>query len=170
MIIESLLSLTLQYGLIGLFLCSFLSALIFFPGIADYTLPFFIAMNFDPVLTFASITSGSMLGAVINYYLGFVNSGLVMKQKLKSVSVKKWINRWGEKSMFVLSLLPLPIPFDVFTVAAGYLKMSFKKFVVSVFAGRVIKYACFILILILGINVLASAWNFISLNWLVHIL
>jgi len=170
MIIESLLSITLQYGLIGLFLCSFLSALIFFPGIADYTLPFFVAMNFNPVLTFVSITSGSIMGASINYYLGFANSGLVAKNKVKKASVKKWINRWGEKSMFMLSLLPLPIPFDVFTVAAGYLKMNFKKFFMSMFAGRVIKYACLIVILILGINILVSAWNFITLSWLTHII
>ena len=92
-----------------------------------------------------------------------------MKKKISRTDTKKWIKKWGDKSIFMLSFLPIPIPFDLFTVAAGYLKMDFKKFFVGLLVGKCLKYGLFILISILGINLLLSAWNFISLNWLAHI-
>lgn len=154
MVAEKLLALFFSYGLIGLLLTSFLSALFFIPGFVDILIPVYVSLDMNPVLIFLVITAGSVLGSVVNYYFGVLGSRYIKIKATQKRSVQDFLTRWGNFSVLVMSFLPPPFPFDIATVVFGFLKMKFRMFIISTTVGKSIKYALFILISKYGIEAL----------------
>jgi membrane protein YqaA with SNARE-associated domain len=148
---ETLMQLFLQYGLIGLGLQSFLSSLIFFPGYAELLIPVYIGLKLSPYQILLVVSVGSILGGVVNYYLGFLGARVILKKKKEIKKAKVWLDKWGDLSVFVTSFLP-GIPFDIVAVLVGFLKMDFKSFFISMSLGKIIKYV----LIIFGIEVFSN--------------
>lgn len=53
---------------------------------------------------------------------------------------RKWFNRYGLVTVFIPTLLPIPLPLKVFVVSAGVLHTRFKRFLGVVVVARVIRY------------------------------
>jgi membrane protein YqaA with SNARE-associated domain len=89
--------------------------------------------------------AGAALGEITGYLAGFGGQGLVSRFRFYP-RVHGWVLRRGGLALFILAALPNPL-FDVAGFAAGGLGYPIHKFVVYVFAGKVIRfgvlaYAC----------------------------
>jgi membrane protein YqaA with SNARE-associated domain len=53
---------------------------------------------------------------------------------------REWFRRYGMVTVFVPTLVPIPMPLKVFVISAGLLGTSFPEFVSVVLVARVIRY------------------------------
>ena len=130
-----------EYGYLGLFAASFLAATIL-PFSSEVVLSFLLLNNYDPFNTVAVATAGNVLGAVVNYAMGFWGSTLILK-KLLRISEKD-INhaeqRFRKYGTFSLLFAWVPVIGDPLTVAAGVLRVNFMIFLALVAAGKLVRY------------------------------
>lgn len=89
----------------------------------------------------------SMLGGVVGYAIGYYAFDLVQEYIIKfgyqahwEKSIN-WFKEWGVLVVFVAGFSP--IPYKVFTIAAGVMQMAFFPFVITAFISR---FARFILV------------------------
>ena len=73
------------------------------------------------------------------YLAGFGGQGLVSRYRLYT-RVRGWVLRRGGLAIFILAALPNPL-FDVAGFAAGGLGYPAHKFLIYVFAGKLVRYA-----------------------------
>jgi len=137
----------LKLGLVGLFFGSLTSSLWFIPGYASLLLPVYLALKFNPYHILILMTLGAIIGEVINYYCGFMGAKLILKKDIKKG--KKWLNKWGDLSLFIVNLIPL-FPSDFISILVGFLKMDLKTFIISMGLGKFFQYA----LLIFGIELI----------------
>ena len=86
---------------------------------------------------------GAVFGGYLTYVLGRKGGKQALEKKLpreKAEKVYRTFGRYGFWSLFVPALLPPPVPFSPFLVAAGAMKYSRKRFFIAVGAGRTIRY------------------------------
>ncbi len=94
----------------------------------------------EKAMYYASVcTVASILGAMVGYFIGLFGGrpvfNLIFKNKHdKFEAVEKMYNEYGSFAVFFSAFTP--IPYKVFTIASGVLKMNFWKFVVASFFGR----------------------------------
>ena len=91
-------------------------------------------------LYYASVcTLASIVGAAIGYFIGLfggrpVFNFLFRNKHDKFDAVEKMYNEYGSFAVFFSAFTP--IPYKVFTIASGVLKMNFWKFILASFFGR----------------------------------
>lgn len=92
------------------------------------------ALYYAFVCTLASI-AGAMVGYFIGLFGGRPVFNFLFKNKHdKFEAVEKMYNEYGSFAVFFSAFTP--IPYKVFTIASGVLKMNFWKFVLASFFGR----------------------------------
>ncbi|GAA0330507.1 YqaA family protein [Bacillus carboniphilus] len=139
--VESVVEFFEKFGFIGMFLHSFLDAIIFpIPA-------FFLQVSLsilDPSNALWLATIGyiaCLLGTPIGYLIGKVLGESVLYKLLK----KKWIdaasekfNKNGEAAILIGAFTP--IPFKVFTILSGCFHFSFWKLIGYAAIGRAVKF------------------------------
>ncbi|OGZ32393.1 MAG: hypothetical protein A3H02_00550 [Candidatus Niyogibacteria bacterium RIFCSPLOWO2_12_FULL_41_13] len=130
---------------LALFFFAFIEA-IFFPIPPDPLLVLMTAVDARDWLKFAVIaTFGSVAGALVGYFIGlffydsfgksiisfygFENSFLELKESFN-----------GNSFLAIFIAAFSPIPFKVFTIAAGTFKSSFLVFILAAFVGRGLRF------------------------------
>jgi membrane protein YqaA with SNARE-associated domain len=146
MAFEAIIAIFIKYGLTGLLASSFISSLVFIPGYASFLIPLYVRFHFNPWRILVVITIGSIGGEIVNYYLGYVGSKYVFHKEIKKA--EKWLNKWGEMSVFIVNLIPV-FPADFVNVLVGFFRMDFKMYVIGMGLGKAIQYA----LLIFGIEI-----------------
>lgn len=134
--------------LIFLFLSSFLAATIF-PAQSELVLASLnIADNHDKFLLVVIATTGNVLGALVNWFIGyylikFKNKKWFPIQKRKIDKYSRFYRRWG-----ILSLLLawMPIIGDPLTVIAGIFKTNIWLFLILVTIGKLGRYLLIIFV------------------------
>lgn len=82
----------------------------------------------------------SVLGGVAGYLIGWLAFDLVAPLLHSAgywegyLAVREWFDRWGFWAIFVAGFSP--IPYKLFTIAAGVINMAFLPFVVASAIGR----------------------------------
>ena len=135
--------------LIFLFLSSFLAATIF-PAQSELVLASLnIADNHDKFLLVAIATTGNILGALVNWFIGyylikFKNKKWFPIQKRKIDKYSRFYRKWG-----ILSLLLawMPIIGHPLTVIAGIFKTNIWLFLTLVTIGKLSRYLLIIFII-----------------------
>jgi len=96
-------------------------------------------------LRLASITTiASVLGGMLGYAIGFFAFDLIQPWLEgthywpKYQLAEQWFKDWGFWAIFVAGFSP--IPYKVFTIAAGALSMTFVPFVFASFVGRGMRF------------------------------
>ena len=140
-----------QFGTLGLFLNSCIESFFLIPP-PDFLL---IAMDLHKpsyALYFAFIcTVASAVGGVIGYAIGkwlgrpafdWIFSGLQKRGKNKAKEyfdkVEVLYNRYGAWAVFFAAFTP--VPYKVFTIASGILKMNFISFMTASVLGRGMRF------------------------------
>lgn len=158
-----------QFGYLGIFLLLAIECI--FPPIPSeliLTLGGFITLYSD--LTFVGVltaaTLGSVIGAVVLYFLGTVLDSKRLEKiitgrmgkifRLKSGDVRKaeyWFGKYGGKAVFWGRIIP--IVRSLISIPAGMAKMSFRKFLSLTILGTLIWN---MVLMLLG-RAAGSAWN-----------
>lgn len=144
-------------GDIGLFIVAFLESSIF-PIPPDILLIALSLANTRLALYYATIaTIGSVLGGVAGYYLGSKGGRRVARKVFPERMVDRadtYFKEYGAWAVLVAAFSP--IPYKVFTIAAGVFKVDLKRFVIASVIGRGARfYAEGVLIMLWGEEILA---------------
>ncbi len=128
-----------EFGLMGLFLATFLSASIV-PFPSEPAIVFALTFSSAIVVFIIALLAG-ILGGITNYYIGSrsLHNFLVKRSPKNERKAQRIFKRIG-----IIALLIAPwIPFigDPLLIVAGMLKMNFKKFLIFSTLGKAIKIA-----------------------------
>src|SRR5210317_60216 len=94
---------------------------------------------------------GSVLGGALGYFIGMFGFNFVQPyiQQYGYQShydlAMQWFDDWGFWAIFIAAVTP--IPYKIFTIAAGVLMMNFPLFLIASFLGRGLRLfgvACFV--------------------------
>ncbi len=132
-------------GLLGIFFISILESFIF-PIPTAIIITTGTALGLDVFLVVVVATVGSVLGAVVGYFLGMKGGRPVLiwlfdEKKIKKVDVL--FEKYGVYAVGIAALTPLP--FKLFTVSAGVAKMNIMPFVLICIPARFIQFLLFAL-------------------------
>lgn len=126
------------YGLFGLFVISIIgNATIILP--APVILGAFVAgAVFNPIAVSLVVALGATIGELTGYFAGYAGSDL-MDKDAKLQKVKKWMDKFGLWTIFILAVIPNPL-FDLAGIVAGATGLKVWKYMVIVFVGKLIKF------------------------------
>jgi len=113
----------------------------FFPVPPDVMLAPMVLAQQEKAWRLALITTiASVLGGMLGYAIGFFLFDMIQPWLegshywSKYQLAEQWFNDWGFWAIFIAGFSP--IPYKVFTIAAGALSMLFLPFVLASFFGR----------------------------------
>ena len=150
-----------EYGIIGLFLNSLLAA-------TELPLPTEILTSAlliggeNIFLVAIALITGSVIGGILNYSIGFGGSKLFKKIGRKSNVEEhverdiekqekkhhKLLNRFGWSAIFFAAWIP--VVGDLMLITAGVKKMKFRKFLIVMTSGKIVKTS----VVVLGLGTL----------------
>jgi membrane protein DedA with SNARE-associated domain len=79
------------------------------------------------------------LGEITGYMAGLGGSPLAQRSRFYP-RVERWVQRWGSLTIFALAFIPGPV-FDLAGIAAGTMRMPFRRFLAACLAGKVLRFA-----------------------------
>lgn len=88
-------------------------------------------------------TTGSLLGCSALYFAVRKGEEAFLERNRSTprfARVRGYVEKYGARSLFVVSLLPPPTPFKLFVATGGLLHLPYRKFIVALLAGRAIRY------------------------------
>lgn len=152
-------SLLFNFGYLGLFLISYLSATVV-PLSAEVAVVGMVALGYNTVLIVIVATTGSFLGALTNYFVGKKGSDFIFSRyyKIDESSLQraeKQFNRWGGVALFFSWL---PFVGDVLTVVAGVLHTDLRVFTFWVLLGRIVREVAAVAVATQVINLPWEEW------------
>jgi membrane protein YqaA with SNARE-associated domain len=86
---------------------------------------------------------GSAVGGLLPFFLGRAGGELFLMKRINRERYEQLLERFEKQefmAMMVPSILPPPTPWKLFVFAAGVFEMKTMTFMLSVFAGRLIRY------------------------------
>jgi membrane protein YqaA with SNARE-associated domain len=131
-----------EYGIIGLFLNSLLAATAI-PLPTEILTSALLIGGENIFLVAIVLIIGSVIGGILNYFIGLGGNKLVKKMKKKSDIEKhekkhnKLLDKFGWSAIFFAAWIP--IIGDLILISAGVKKMEFKKFSIFMISGKIIK-------------------------------
>jgi membrane protein YqaA with SNARE-associated domain len=134
-----------QYGPLGVFVLAILdSAGIPFPVAVDAAVVLIASRDRrSAVLVAISSVLGSAIGSMFLYYLGKKGEELYLEKHTlspRSRRFRQWFQHYGLVSVFIPSLLPIPLPMKVFVLSAGVFGVRPLAFLLVVLAARILRY------------------------------
>jgi membrane protein YqaA with SNARE-associated domain len=146
-----------EYGVIGLFLNSLLAATAL-PLPTEILTSALLIGGENIFLVAIALITGSIIGGLLNYFIGFGGSELFKKIGRKSNVKKpvekqdkkhnKLLNRFGWGAIFFAAWIP--VVGDLMLISAGIKKMKFKKFLIVMISGKIVKTS----VVVLGLGTL----------------
>ena len=129
----------------GLFIIAFLdSSFLSFPEVCDALVVLLTIQQRERMLFYALVTTlGSMCGCYALYTVGRQGGEAFLRKRFKARHVERAMDtfrRYGMLAVIVPSLLPPPMPFKIFVLAAGVARMRPVEFIIAVAIGRGIRY------------------------------
>ena len=131
-----------EYGIIGLFLNSLLAATAI-PLPTEILTSALLIGGENIFLVAIVLIIGSVIGGILNYFIGFGGNKLFKKMKKKSDIVKqekkhnRLLDKFGWSAIFFAAWIP--IIGDLILISAGVKKMEFRKFIIFMVSGKIIK-------------------------------
>jgi membrane protein YqaA with SNARE-associated domain len=131
-------------GGFGLFVVAFLdSSVMSFPVINDLLVIHLSVRNPAAMPFYAAMaTLGSVAGSIWLYYLAKKGGEAMLRRRVgqRTERVRRWVERSGFLSIAIPSVLPPPMPFKAFVLAAGVFQMPLRVFVVALVVARGVRY------------------------------
>jgi len=131
-----------EYGIIGLFLNSLLAATAI-PLPTEILTSALLIGGENIFLVVIALIIGSVIGGILNYFIGLGGNKLVKKLK-KNTDKKehdkkhnKLLDKFGWSAIFFAAWIP--VIGDLILISAGVKKMKFTKFLIFMISGKIIK-------------------------------
>ncbi len=127
-------------GGLGLFLIAFLdSSVLTFPVINDLLLVD-LSIHYPARMPYyaAMATLGSVGGCIFLYFIARKGGEAMFRKQAgpRAQQIQEWTKRNGFISILLTALLPPPIPFKIFVIAAGALEMPLSTFSLGLLLAR----------------------------------
>jgi membrane protein YqaA with SNARE-associated domain len=137
--------LALALGGPGLFLLSFLdSSFLSFPQVTDILIIVLVTKHPELFLWYAGLpTLGSVLGCYVLYAVARRGGEGFLRKRLKERHAERALaifRKYGLFAVAIPSILPPPVPFKMFVIAAGAAGVRRRDFLVAVTIGRGVRY------------------------------
>lgn len=136
----------IHFGLLGIFGVATIDASVIplpLPGSSDLLVLLLTAHRGNPWLAMLAGALGSLVGGYFTWGAG-KKGGEAMLRRYASERlvgrIKGWMKRNGMLTVGIASILPPPIPFMPFLLAAGALEMPFPRYMVSLGIARAARY------------------------------
>jgi membrane protein YqaA with SNARE-associated domain len=147
----------------GLFIIAFLdSSFLSFPEASDALIVLLTVHHPERMVFYALTTTiGSVAGCYALYTVGRRGGEAFLRKRFHERHIDRAMEtfrRHGMLSVLVPSLLPPPMPFKIFVLAAGVSGMSHVDFLVAVAIGRAIRF--------FGVGLLALWKGQAAIEWL----
>jgi membrane protein YqaA with SNARE-associated domain len=147
----------------GLFIIAFLdSSFLSFPEASDALIVLLTVQHPDRMVFYALTTTiGSVAGCYALYTVGRRGGEAFLRKRFHERHIDRAMEtfrRHGMLSVLVPSLLPPPLPFKIFVLAAGVSGMRHVDFLIAVTIGRAIRY--------FGVGLLALWKGKAAIEWL----
>src|ERR1700739_3547996 len=130
-------------GVWGVFVIAFAdSALLGMP--VDAIVATYVFQDRKRLLFYVAMASlGSALGSIPLYLIGYLGGEKVLRKRISEARFLE-IHRSFEKHEFWAlmfpGMLPPPMPFKIFVLAAAVFEMRFRDFLFAIFAGRFVRF------------------------------
>jgi len=135
-----------EFGYLGLFLSAFLAATIL-PVASEVFLLAMLKLGFDPILCLILATLGNSLGAILNYFIGYIgNPKWLNKIGVKLAQIECWKQRVQTYGVWLALLSWLPIVGDLIGVALGFFRAPKVPTFVFFTIGKFVRYGVIILL------------------------
>jgi len=139
----ALLDIFIFYGMLGLFIVSFLSSIIPIP--TEAVVFGLLGAGGDSGIIFIILTLGSILGAVLGYFIG--KHGLTKlihysKNKKKQEQTNRYFRKYG--ALLLLASPWIPIICNLASMIAGIRNYDLKRFLILISIANIIK--CFAIV------------------------
>lgn len=90
----------------------------------------------NPFWVVLAQSSGSTLGEIASYSVGYFGRMAVMGKEESYQRVERWMHRWGFLAITFFAFIPGLFLFDVVGITAGALRMPLWQFLLACFMGR----------------------------------
>ena len=132
-----IIALLVSYGLLGLFIVNILSSSIL--PIPSEPAIILATATYGPYITLFVTLIGAMIGSITSYIVGYTGLRLLIfrRDKEKEPKSKKWLEKYGLWSLIIVQWVPFIG--DPLMVLMGMIKIDFKKFLIFLFIGELIK-------------------------------
>src|SRR5215467_560095 len=130
-------------GIWGVFVIAFAdSALLGMP--VDFVVATYVFQDRARMLLYVAMASlGSALGSIPLYVVGYVGGEKVLRRRIPEERFLKIHRSFEQHEFWALlfpGMLPPPMPFKIFVLAAAIFEMKFRDFLVAIFAGRFVRF------------------------------
>jgi len=88
-------------------------------------------------------SAGSVLGSIVIYVIGYEGGEELLRKRIPAHRFEKIHSAFDRHPFWGLMLpamLPPPTPFKLFALAAAVSEMGFMRFVLAIFAGRMVRF------------------------------
>jgi len=156
-------------GVWGPFVIAFAdSALLGMP--VDFIVGTYVYQDRKRMLLYVAMASlGSALGSIPLYILGYLGGEKVLRKRISEERFLKIHASFERNEFWALmfpGMLPPPMPFKVFVLAAAVFEMRFRDFLIAVFAGRFVRFFVLsLLVLWFGPQVISLFGGVVKQHW-----
>ena len=163
-------------GIWGVFAIAFAdSALLGMP--VDAIVATYVYQDRKRLLFYVAMASlGSALGSVPLYLIGYLGGEKVLRKRISEEKFQKIHRSFEEHEFWALmvpGMLPPPVPFKIFVLAAAVFEMKFRDFVAAIFAGRFVRFLVLsVLVLYFGPQIIGLVANLFKrhLPWVLAVI
>lgn len=86
---------------------------------------------------------GSTAGCAILYWIGLRGGEAVLRKTAPTKTIRAaqlWFRRYGLLVVFIPALVPIPLPLKVFILLAGFFRVSWRLFLLTIIVARTGRY------------------------------
>ena len=125
------------YGGLALFILAFFESS-FFPLPPDALMIPLAVANVRFALGFAAITTaGSLLGAMLGYYIGLKGGRPILNRFFSEDKVLFVERQYQKRDVWAVAIAGFtPIPYKIFAIGAGAFHLNFRRFMLASLVGR----------------------------------
>ena len=157
-------------GVWGVFVIAFAdSALLGMP--VDFIVATYVYQDHRRMLLYVAMASlGSALGSIPLYIVGYLGGEKVLRKRIpeeRFLKIHRSFERHEFWALMFPGMLPPPMPFKIFVLAAAIFEMKFRDFLVAIFAGRFVRFLVLsILVLWFGPQIVGLFGGVFKRHWL----
>jgi len=157
-------------GTWGVFVIAFAdSALLGMP--VDFVVATYVYQDRKRMLLYVVMASlGSTLGSIPLYMIGYLGGEKVLRKRISEERFLKIHGSFERHEFWALlfpGMLPPPMPFKIFVLAAAVFEMNFWHFLGAVFTGRFVRFLVLsVLVLYFGPQILGLFGGLFKRHWI----
>ena len=157
-------------GIWGVFVIAFAdSALLGMP--VDAIVATYVYQDRKRFLFYVAMASlGSALGSIPLYLIGYLGGEKVLRKRISEERFLKIHQSFEQHEFWALmfpGMLPPPMPFKIFVLAAAVFEMKFRDFIAAIFLGRFVRFLVLsILVLYFGPQIVGLLGTLFKRHWL----